>query len=299
MPRVSNSRVTEVKPAVVGGAVSMDLDNGAAGAPKKEVPEWLSKIKQGSVKKIPKHVQRKRRNYRLGKLLVPKPPLGVLNEITSADQVVFENVISDPVTHLMRITAKYDGVTFEGIGPTKNIAKNICSENILQYIAFQACKKDQNGGTVQGSHGEEETPWTALARVALFKMFNDWQAKGTQVPPELINANLAFTSHAGGAGAGAQTQVQHKPRPDKKLPEDAASRNPVQLLHEMMGPLNFETQTEGAPPTLVFNVAVTIDGQRFSGTSTNKKEAKRHCAAAANLKLYGINYVEVKKQVAA
>ena len=44
MPRVSNSRVTEVKPAVVGGAVSMDLDNGAAGAPKKEVPEWLSKV---------------------------------------------------------------------------------------------------------------------------------------------------------------------------------------------------------------------------------------------------------------
>ena len=29
----------------------------------------------------------------------------------------------------------------------------------------------------KGPHSEEETPWTALASVALFKMFNDWQVK--------------------------------------------------------------------------------------------------------------------------
>lgn len=291
MPRVSNSsRMTEQKPVMGGGAVSMDLDNGAA-APKKEVPEWLSKIKQGGVKKVPKDVQRKRRNFRLGKLLIPKPPLGVLNELTSSDQVVFENVISDPESRLMRITAKYDGVTFEGIGPSKNIAKNICSENIIQYIAFKACKKDQSGETAQGSHGEEETPWTALARVALFKMFNDWQAKGTIVPPELTNVNAAFAVQD-----GAKKQNEQKPRPDKKLPADAATRNPVQLLHEMLGPLNFETQTEGSPPQITFNVSVTIDGHRFSGSSTDKKGAKRACAAAANLKLYQVHYVEVKKQ---
>ena len=31
--------------------------------------------------------------------------------------------------------------------------------------------------TTKGPHSEEETPWTALASVALFKMFNDWQVK--------------------------------------------------------------------------------------------------------------------------
>jgi len=66
----------------------------------------------------------------------------------------------------------------------------------------------------------------------VFKVLME-KKRGTQVAPELINTNLSFTSHAGDAGAGPQ----------------------VQLLHEMMGPLNFETQTEGAPPTLVFNLS--------------------------------------------
>lgn len=29
----------------------------------------------------------------------------------------------------------------------------------------------------KGAFGEEETPWTALASVALFKLFNDWEVR--------------------------------------------------------------------------------------------------------------------------
>jgi hypothetical protein len=35
---------------------------------------------------------------------------------------------------------------------------------------------------------EDETPWAQLASLALFKLFNDWQNQGFQIPSELLRA---------------------------------------------------------------------------------------------------------------
>ena len=35
---------------------------------------------------------------------------------------------------------------------------------------------------------EELIPWTAIASLGLFKLFNDWQAQGIQLPAELMGA---------------------------------------------------------------------------------------------------------------
>ena len=35
---------------------------------------------------------------------------------------------------------------------------------------------------------EDETPWAQLASLALFKLFNDWQSSGFQIPSELLRA---------------------------------------------------------------------------------------------------------------
>lgn len=48
----------------------------------------------------------------------------------------------------------------------------------------------------------DETPWAQLASLALFKLFNDWQAQGHVLPPELLkplelpvtNLNLSQSS---------------------------------------------------------------------------------------------------------
>ena len=32
---------------------------------------------------------------------------------------------------------------------------------------------------------EDDTPWAAVASLGLFKLFNDWQAQGYNVPKEL------------------------------------------------------------------------------------------------------------------
>jgi len=63
----------------------------------KELPAWLTKIKEGGVKKIPKDVQKRRRNFRLKKMLTPKPPMMVLFELVPHTEIQFENFIADPV----------------------------------------------------------------------------------------------------------------------------------------------------------------------------------------------------------
>ena len=40
----------------------------------------------------------------------------------------------------------------------------------------------------------DETPWAQLASLALFKLFNDWQAQGYQVPTELLRAPDNFNN---------------------------------------------------------------------------------------------------------
>jgi len=277
----------------------------------KEVPAWLSKIKEGGVKKIPKEVQKRRRNFRLKKMLTPKPPMMVLFELVNHNEIQFENFISDPMTRLLRITARYDGKMFEGIGPSKSIAKNICSEQILQHIAFKSCMKDAENGSaaVNGSHGEEETPWTALASIALFKLFNDWQSQGVDVPADLMRRAPPAPA-MGGAGMGVmaahEDQVmndvevkqesspkQQKPKKErgpKQLPENPTSRHPVQLLNEMEGQLEYTTSVNGAPPNAIFDISVTLSNQTFKGSAKNKKDAKRFAAQAALQAIYNVVY---------
>jgi len=279
----------------------------------KELPAWLTKIKEGGVKKIPKDVQKRRRNFRLKKMLTPKPPMMVLFELVPHTEIQFENFIADPMTRLLRITARYDGRVFEGIGPSKSIAKNICSEQILQHIAFKSCQKvcvdAEKENPNSGSHGEEETPWTALASIALFKLFNDWQSQGVQVPQEMMRgskpgvmAPVSFPikeedSEMKDLSAESSTlpQFEQKAKPKvpaakKALPENPTSRHPVQLLNEMEGQLAYETQTTGAPPHVVFQISVTLNDKTYSGSAKNKKDAKKYAAQAALAAIYNVIY---------
>ena len=77
------------------------------------------------------------------------------------------------------------------VGPSKQIAKNIAAEHGIQHFflkKFEESKqKDQKdpetGEPLKPNQMEDETPWAQLASLALFKLFNDWQAQGYQVWP--------------------------------------------------------------------------------------------------------------------
>merc|ERR1712088_1160449 len=167
--------------------------------------------------------------------LTPKAPIMVLNELLGQTKVIYE--VSEPMPQVIRTqpalyTARteYDNQTFTGLGPRKEIAKNICAEQVLQYITTKSClgaKEDdgddeemdgnqENGDKSKRPEMESETPWVSLASLALFKLFNDWQAQGYQLPPgifrgqtgsgnTMVNANAAAISAklaAGGAAGG-------------------------------------------------------------------------------------------------
>ena len=47
-------------------------------------------------------------------------------------------------------------------------------------------QQDETGNPLKPNQMTDETPWAQLASLALFKLFNDWQAQGYIVPPELL-----------------------------------------------------------------------------------------------------------------
>merc|ERR1719348_726286 len=188
-------------------------ENGDGDSPKKK--PWQRGVKEGGVRKLPKDVLKRRKNFRLKKLIVPKAPVMILHELLGST-VQFD--VTDPVPpHMpnmpMLFTAKtvYQDNEFLGKGPTKSIAKNICAEQVLQFITTQSClqankngekmdteaaeeengeeQSEVNGDTKVAKSFETETPWSSLASLAMFKLFNDWQAQGYQLPPELVRGS--------------------------------------------------------------------------------------------------------------
>ena len=150
---------------------------------------------------------------------------------------------------------------------------------MLQFITTQSCSKQET--TAEPSTEEEassavtpETPWSALASLAMFKMFNDWQSQGFTVPPELMagssvpmtqrqphQQHMSASRHrpqpteAMGANMEAVIkETMNRPlqpgtkrknkwrenirmvRGPKELPWNFREKNPIQLLNEMRGP---------------------------------------------------------------
>ena len=92
---------------------------------------------------------------------------------------------------------------------------------------------------------EDETPWLQLASLALFKLFNDWQAQGYVIPAELLkNPNDPSNPAAPGSvnqdvAMNAISGAPKAPKQPKKVPDNPTERHPVQLLNELRGGVVF------------------------------------------------------------
>ena len=101
------------------------------------------------MKPVSAAVKKKRANYRLRKMLSPKSPLMVVNEMVGS---VTYNFVDAPVgggmapgiPHLFTAQCIVDGQTFAGTGPSKQIAKNICAEHVIQYVVTKKCSENRN-----------------------------------------------------------------------------------------------------------------------------------------------------------
>lgn len=67
---------------------------------------------------------------------------------------------------------------------------------------------------------EDETPWLQLASLALFKLFNDWQAQGFIVPNELLRNDAAAATQ----DVPMSPSAPAKSKQPKKMPENPTDR---------------------------------------------------------------------------
>ena len=131
-------------------------------------------------------------NNNIKQLVAPKPPYKILNEMVGQN-VTFEYTANPPlppgvekVQEMHTLLTTIDGDRSSGTGPSFEIAKNICAEHAImtvvskRYVAL-------NNLTSEGSKTKEEllmgdeTPFE-LASIAIFKMLNEWEAKGFELP---------------------------------------------------------------------------------------------------------------------
>ena len=219
--------------------------------------------------------------------------MSILWELTKPIKVFFETPVSDDLGHghLVKVSAVYDGKSFEGVGPTKYIARDICSEAIIQYITFKACDKESKELSSKSAHAQSKRiiPWTALASLALFKMLNDWQVQGAVLPQELMNGKDSPT-------VANPTRTKNE-KGQKKLPQNAASLHPVSILQEMLGTMEYKIVKVGQYPNKIFEVSVIVKDKKFTGRAKSMKEARRNCAAEAMRNIFGVNYPPVNKSV--
>ena len=145
---------------------SLDLDTVIVKTEDEEKDDALG-VKGGAMRKpLPKATIGRRNNSRIKKMVAPKAPVQVLNELVGPGNVKFTMLGPNPGLMAMNgpklVTAEVlvDGQTFSGSGPNKGIAKNIAAEAAVHFVAMQKNKEQppEDGGRFQDS-----TPWGALA----------------------------------------------------------------------------------------------------------------------------------------
>ena len=218
-----------------GEVKAQSEENGKASTENGEAKKrpWPQRLKDGGVKKVPKDVLRRRRNFRLKKMVVPKTPVMILHELIGTTQYEIGDPIPPPAKNMPTLYVArlvHDGLEFVGRGPSKSIAKNLAAEQVVQHITTKSCGSDSQESL------ETDMPWSALASLAMFKLFNDWQAQGYLLPPELargLGPNNSGEPQAGTDGEKSQKQKKEKPekeKPEKTLPENHMDKHPVQVI---------------------------------------------------------------------
>ncbi|KAF7995111.1 hypothetical protein HCN44_004583 [Aphidius gifuensis] len=296
--------------------VSMDSTN--------DEPKWKRKKVPGI--KVNRKLKRLRMDQRLKKTLMPKNAIMVLNEMKSGVQFVFPETPTQ--NSLFLVHAQLDGKTYVGQGLSKPLARQNAAENALKCLVLEKMEtaaklREENDKTkpstadtslqslqtsmssstnqeqndnissmssmmdcTNGIDEKDDIPWRALANFALYKLLNEWQNQGTVV---LMPKNGVLSQQP------PKAEVQKQPTV-KELPENPDKIHPVMLLNQMRPGITYkELQRTGNSPNILFTLAVDTDGQTFTGTAKNKKEAKKNVAINALKVLYNVVYPDDDK----
>lgn len=152
--------------------------------------------------------KRIRQNNRLRKLLTPKNALMALNELSG---ITLSDYTITPKETGFLAEVLVNNVRYEGRGSSKIAAKNNASEKalrdqIIQKMAMRPRKlsvssksgeksandtdnMDDDIEMTDENNSEETVPMMHLASFALYKLFNEWESDGFEVP-DLKNTGI-------------------------------------------------------------------------------------------------------------
>jgi len=230
-------------------------------------------------------------NANLRRLIFPKAPWTILEELATNLALELNYKFLEPVEEegmkLIPCEVTVSGDSYHGTAPEKEISKNIAAEMALQAYVVHAVNNTPT--TPELSDPLDHAPWSALASLGLFKLFNDWQSRGFALPMMNPPKQQQQQQNQVKANKGEnQQQGDFVMSPCKKLPDDPTSKHPVMLINEMYPGCEYDCGLRGGNE--MFSVTVTIDGNMFTGQGRSKKDAKKECAMAAAKALLNIDY---------
>lgn len=251
--------------------------------------------------KVNKLLKRRRQNARFRKLLIPKNAIMVLNELQPGISFEADEQMNAFSQLVYTVKINVDGATYTGEGSSKAAAKAAAAELavkglILKKITESGIKRATSAsaeaveedmdtasgddvsekGSINGRRPipEDEVPWGSLASFALFKLFADWKAQGTNIPPSISSPQLTPKPIPKVAGSKPATAPMKG-----NIPDNPETLHPVTLVGRLYpGTLFSEISREGHAPHLTFCIGATVNGVQYTGTARNKKEAKKNCA---------------------
>jgi len=252
----------------------------------------LHKVKRGRVTKMEYRkmslAERKEEKKlfvqsRLRRMIAPKPPCQILKELVGAQHVQYNTLgpqfseDSPGESTMIACEVIIHGKTFQGSAPSPDLAANMAAETAIQALVMQMVQ----AGIGTGTEPADLAPWPALASLAIFKMFNDWNSR--------TGFTLPVPAHSNPPRAPVSLD-QPRPAPQpSKMPQDPASKHPAMLVNELHPAAEFSITQVGGPCSK-FTIQVEIDGQSFEGEGKSKKEAKKACCMSALKSIHGIEY---------
>lgn len=289
---------------------TMNLDSGdentgegGIGAKMRKIFAHRKNLSPADRKKLEKE-RKARQLRRLRKLLTPKNAVVALHELQGPGMSEF--VIN---TNGQETTAEIvvNNVRYEATAPNKHLAKAKASEKALRDLVIAQMAKAKPADAVKNGNSDtdgaanddvemadvtenDDVPMLHLASYALYKLFNEWQNEGFEIPAiKPVKPPVKLSP------AGVHPLAPKVPKTKADLPADAATRHPTALLAFMRPQVPYEdlgSNQTNDPAKREFSVGVTVDGERFIGKARSKKMARKEAAAAACQKLFDVKFVE-------
>ncbi|XP_053409004.1 double-stranded RNA-specific editase 1-like [Mercenaria mercenaria] len=204
----------------------------------------------------------------------PKNALMHLYELKPGIQYTVVSQTGPTHAPVFTMSVEVNNQVFTGQGNSKKAAKLAAAELALK--SFVQFPNASDAHAALGRQPQMNVDFTSDNPEVFIQNFEG--AEGVETS---IAQSQAQNGNGIGVNSGKKTKaLQHH-----------EGKNPIMILNELKPNLKYECMSEtGDKHSKTFTMAVTVDGETFTGTAKNKKLAKARAAQAALAKIYNLTF---------